>query len=237
MLRPGLAVVSSVVLLSISSCVPPSIVRAVAAGNPGCVYEIPRPDKVVALTLDDGPDSTTTPELLKILAANNARATFFLISGHLAGNDTLVTRLVSEGHEIGNHFSRNEASIGLRHRDFVRSFLTADSALRKFSPLRWVRPGSGHYNKRMIRTFTQHGYRCALGSVYPFDPQIPVSAYSTWVIRRNVRPGAIIILHDGGYKGRNTIKTLNTLLPDLRRDGYQVVTLTELTAPARAKTE
>ncbi len=211
-----------------TSCVPAPVVEGIAAGNPGCLYNVRRPDKVVAHTIDDGPDSTTTPELLRILAANDARATFFLISGNLPGNDSLVRRLVREGHEIGNHFSKNEASIGLSPREFVESLLTADSALRKFAPVRWVRPGSGHYNKRMIRTFRDHGYRCALGSVYPFDPQIPFPAYATWVVRRSVRPGSIIILHDGGYKGRNTIRTLNRVLPDLRRRGYRVVTLSEL---------
>jgi peptidoglycan/xylan/chitin deacetylase (PgdA/CDA1 family) len=173
---------------------------------------------------------------LRVLAANNARATFFLISGNLPGNDTLVARLVREGHEIGNHFSKNEASIALSPRDFVSSFLTADSALREFAPVRWVRPGSGHYNKRMIRTFRSHGYRCALGSVYPFDPQIPWPAYSRWMIQRQIRPGAIIILHDGTYKGRNTIKTLEHLLPELTRRGYKVTTLSELTARPEPRT-
>ena len=77
-------------LLTVSSCVPTGIVRAIAAGNPGCVYEH-----------------------------------FFLISSNVPGNDTLVKRLVREGHEIGNHFSENEASIALSPRDFERSFLTA----------------------------------------------------------------------------------------------------------------
>jgi peptidoglycan/xylan/chitin deacetylase (PgdA/CDA1 family) len=226
MLRPVLA---GITLLTASACMPAWLVNEVAAGNPGCLYNVPRDDKTIALTLDDGPDSTTTPELLRILATNNARATFFLISSHLAGNDTLVARLVREGHEIGNHFSENEASIALSPPAFVRSFLTADSALKKFAPVRWVRPGSGRYNERMVRTFRLHGYRCALGSIYPFDPQIPWPEYSTWMIRRQVRPGAIVILHDGGYKGRNTIKTLRTLLPELTRRGYRIVTLSELT--------
>lgn len=229
MLRPVLA---AIIVLTASACMPAWLVNGVAAGNPGCLYSVPRDDKTIALTLDDGPDSATTPELLRILADNNARATFFLISSHLPGNDTLVARLVREGHEIGNHFSENEASIALSPPAFVRSFLTADSVLKRFAPVRWVRPGSGHYNKRMLRTFREHGYRCALGSVYPFDPQIPWPAYSTWMIRRQTRPGAIIILHDGGYKGRNTIKTLNRLLPELARRGYRVVTLSELTTPA-----
>jgi peptidoglycan-N-acetylglucosamine deacetylase len=231
MLRPVLA---AIIILTPSACMPAWLVNGVAAGNPGCLYNVDRDDKTVALTLDDGPDSTTTPELLRILASNDARATFFLISGNVPGNDTLVARLVREGHEIGNHFSEDEASIALAPRVFVRSFLTADSVLRKFAPVRWVRPGSGRYNKRMVRTFKEHGYRCALGSVYPFDPQIPWPAFSRWMIRRHVRPGAIIILHDGGYKGRNTIKTLRTLLPELTRRGYRIVTLSELTAPTAA---
>ena len=232
MVRPVLA---TIVILSTSGCMPAWIVNGVAAGNPGCLYNVDRDDKTVALTLDDGPDSTTTPELLRILARNNARATFFLISGNMPGNDTLVAQLVREGHEIGNHFSENEASIALPPRAFLSSFLTADSVLKKFAPIRWVRPGSGRYNKRTVHTFKEHGYRCALGSVYPFDPQIPWPAYSRWMIRRHIRPGAIIILHDGGYKGRNTIKTLGTLLPELTRRGYRIVTLSELTTSTAAR--
>jgi len=225
------------IALSASACVPAWVVNSIAAGNPGCLYSVPRADRTVALTLDDGPDSTTTPELMKILAANDARATFFLISGNVPGNDTLIARLIREGHEIGNHFSENEASISLSPRAFERSFLTADSVLRRFAPVRWVRPGSGHYNKRMVRTFRQHGYQCVLGSVYPFDPQVRFPAFSAWMIRRNVRPGSIIILHDGTYKGRNTSKTLRKVLPDLTRRGYRVVTLTELTAAHRAQAQ
>src|SRR5687767_3153028 len=121
--------IAAIFLLTMSGCMPAWLVNNVAAAHPGCLYHVDRDDKTVALTLDDGPDSTTTPELLKILAINHARATFFLIGNKLPGNDTLVARLVREGHEIGNHFSEDKASIGLRPRAFVRSFLTTDSAL------------------------------------------------------------------------------------------------------------
>ncbi len=220
--------------LSTSASIPSCVLDSIAAGKPGCLYSVSRSDKTVALTLDDGPDSTTTPELLRILEENNARATFFLISSNVTGNDTLVERLVREGHEIGNHFSKNEASISLSPRDFERSFLTADSVLERFAPVRWVRPGSGHYNSRMVRTFRKHGYQCAIGSVYPFDPQIPFPGFASWSILRNVRPGSVIILHDGGYKGRNTRTTLRKVLPELTRRGYSVVTLSELTSIAPA---
>src|SRR5688500_12072277 len=108
----------AVLAVLMSSCIPASLVERIASVKPGCLYSVPRTEKVVALTLDDGPDSTTPPALLSILARNDARATFFLISGNLPGNDTLVRRLVREGHEIGNHLTRDEASISLSPREF-----------------------------------------------------------------------------------------------------------------------
>ncbi|MGI9043734.1 MAG: hypothetical protein ACR2GK_06365 [Gemmatimonadaceae bacterium] len=49
-----------------------------------------------------------------------------------------------------------------------------------------------------------------------------------------MRKGSVIVLHDGGYKGRNTIRVLSRLLPELRKRGYRVVTLSELVAAQRA---
>jgi len=203
-------------------------VNRIAESHPGCLYELAPREKLVALTIDDGPDAVTTPRLLRLLKEHNARATFFLISDRVTGNDSLASALVREGHEIGNHFSRNEASVRLSPTAFERSFLEADSVLRQFGPVRWVRPGSGFFNSRMLRVFQQHEYRCALGSVYAFDPQLPFSWYGASVMLRQVRSGSVIILHDGGYKGRNTEKVLRRMLPELARRGYRVVTLSTL---------
>ena len=211
-----------------AGCTPFSMVRDIAARNPGCLYYTRSQQKVVALTLDDGPDSTTTPQILDALRDNDARATFFLISSRVKGNDALVVRAISESHEIGNHMSRNEASISLTSEEFEESLLEADSVLRRFGSLRWARPGSGFHNLAIRSAMRRHGYQCALGSVYPFDPQLPFAGLTTASVLRTVRPGAVIVLHDGGYKGRNTIKVLPRLLQELRRRGYRVVTLSEL---------
>jgi peptidoglycan/xylan/chitin deacetylase (PgdA/CDA1 family) len=213
-----------------AACTPRPLVKEIARAHPGCVYELDSRKKIVALTIDDGPDDITTPRLLQLLHEHNAHATFFLISDRVAGNDSLVTEILRQGHEIGNHFSGNEASIRLPPATFKASFLRADSVLRQFAPVRWVRPASGFYNARMLRVFAQHEYQCALGSVYPFDPQLPFARYGAKVVLREVRPGAVIILHDGGYKGRNTEQVLRRILPELARRGYRVVTLSDLAA-------
>jgi peptidoglycan/xylan/chitin deacetylase (PgdA/CDA1 family) len=185
---------------------------------------------VVALTLDDGLDPASTPLILSELRRHGARATFFLIAERVRGRDELARRLVAESHEIGNHFTRDRASIRLGHDQFARDLEQAHEALAPFGPVRWARPGSGWYSQAMIATMAEQGYRCALGSVYPYDAAIPSANFSIRHILRNVRPGAILVLHDGGARGRRTARVLQTILPELKRRGFRVVTLSDLTA-------
>lgn len=212
----------------LAACTPRWLIREVAQSYPGCLYEIATSQRIVALTIDDGPHPHTTPAILEILAQHNARATFFLISSRVPGNDSLVARLLREGHEIGNHFSHDEPSIELSSFKFKRSFYEADSVLRRFTRMRWVRPGWALYNARMLNVFEASGYECAIGSVHPFDPQLPFPGHISRVVIRGAYPGAIVILHDFGYTGRNTVKALRRVLPELHRRGYRVVTLSEL---------
>jgi peptidoglycan/xylan/chitin deacetylase (PgdA/CDA1 family) len=86
----------------------------------------------------------------------------------------------------------------------------------------------------MIVTMEQHGYRCALGSIYPYDAAIRSPAFSRRHILHNLRPGGIVVLHDGGARGRRTADVLRMLLPELHRRGYRVVTLSELVALGKA---
>ena len=194
---------------------------------PGCLYRVPQRRPLIALTIDDGPDSTT-PLILDELRRHSAHATFFLISSQVAGHEATVQRMVREGHELGNHGTRDRPAIRLPYEEFVRDVSEAKRTLARFGSVRWARPGSGWYSQDMIEAFTRTGHRCALGSVYPFDGSIP----STWVARRhilgNARAGSVIVLHDGAGRGRRTLAVLQDVLPELRARGYRVVTLSEL---------
>jgi peptidoglycan/xylan/chitin deacetylase (PgdA/CDA1 family) len=203
-----------------------------AARHPGCLYRVPQPGRVVALTLDDGPDGATTPLILAELQREGARATFFVIAERVQGQEQLVQQLVAEGHELGNHFTQDRPSLGLSIGEFARDLEEAHRVLAPYGPVRWARPGSGWYSRAMIATMTRHGYRCALGSVYPYDATIPSATFASWHLLRNVRPGAILVLHDGGPRGRRTARVLRAVLPELRRRGFRVVTLSELAAAA-----
>jgi peptidoglycan/xylan/chitin deacetylase (PgdA/CDA1 family) len=200
----------------------------VAARHPGCLYHVPVAERAVALTIDDGPDPATTPLILAQLRQHDAKATFFLISDRVRRREQLVAQMVAEGHEIGNHFTQDRPGIRLSTDAFTRDLEQAHAVLTAFDTVRWARPGSGWYSQAMVIAMARKGYRCALGSVYPYDPTIPSVAYASWFIRRNVRPGAVVVLHDGGSRGIRTARTLRTVLPWLRQQGYRVVSLSEL---------
>lgn len=203
-------------------------VALLARRSPDVVYFVGTEEPVVALTIDDGPDPAATPKILDVLGRHDAHATFFLLASRVPGNEELVRRTVEEGHEIANHLVADEPSILLGDSEFERQLLEADSVLSDFAEVRWFRPGSGWYNDEMLSTLRRHGYQCALGSVYPFDPQVPSSWFATRYVLWNVRPGSIIVLHDYGARGDRTAKALTTILPELNRRGWRVVTLSEL---------
>jgi peptidoglycan-N-acetylglucosamine deacetylase len=219
-----LVIISAVAL----SMAPRWLVPHLAARFPGCLYAVETAVQAVALTIDDGPDSLTTPDLLRELRNHGAHATFFLISGNVADGDSTVAAMIAAGHEIGNHLTRDQASISLAPAGFDSAVVSAGRTLSRFGPVRWARPGGGRYNRRMVATMERLGYQCALGSLYPYDAEIASSRFSSAFVLAHVRPGAIIVLHDGGARGRRTTAVLHRLLPELRRRGLRVVTLSEL---------
>jgi len=230
----GLSVAGVIVLAAGTALwtAPEWLIDRAARRYPGCLYRVPTHRRLVALTIDDGPDPGSTPLILAELRRQEARATFFLIAERVRDREHLVRALVSEGHELGNHFTREVSSIRLSPRAFEADLLRAHEVLAPYGTVRWARPGSGWYSEGMIEMMRRHGYRCALGSVYPFDAAIPSASLATRYILRNVRPGSIVVLHEGGARGQRTAKVLGEVLPELRQRGYRVVSLSELAAAA-----
>ena len=195
---------------------------------PGVFYYADIEEPMIALTIDDGVDSIFTPQILEILERYQARATFFLISSTVPGNESIVRSIASSGHEIGNHLTEDKHSITLSPAEFESALVEAEKILAPFGKLRWLRPGGGWYNSTIVDIAHKYNYRVALGSIFPYDTHIPFSWFASWQILTNARPGSIIILHDGGKRGQRTVSTLNSILPQLKRQGYRIVTLSEL---------
>jgi peptidoglycan/xylan/chitin deacetylase (PgdA/CDA1 family) len=198
------------------------------ARSPEVIYSIDTDQPVVALTIDDGPDETYSRKILDLLKKHHAHATFFIITERVPGNEEILQRMVEEGHEIGNHLTEDEPSIKLTNQQFEQELIQSDQILSQYGEVVWIRPGSGWFNDEMLETINEHGYHLALGSVYPYDPQIGLAWYSAKYVLWKAKPGAVIVLHDYENRGKRTVAALEEILPQLEDRGYQVVTLSEL---------
>ncbi|MDJ0661205.1 MAG: chitin deacetylase family protein [Crocosphaera sp.] len=232
-------IIFSLLLLTVLFYQPRWLLKIIIKVAPGVYYFSETNEKVVAITIDDGPNSLTTPKILETLEDNEVKATFFLISERIENNENIIRNIVNKGHEIGNHMVKDEKSIVLSREEFEEEFLTADKTLNQFlshtsSKVKWFRPGGGWYTSQMLNIVKKYDYQTALGSIFPYDTHIGSSEFAYYSILSNLRPGAIIVLHDGGREGKSgnwgerTNETLNKVLPEIKNRGYQTVTLSEM---------
>ncbi|MEV8323427.1 polysaccharide deacetylase family protein [Kitasatospora sp. NPDC056731] len=178
--------------------------------------------RVVGLTIDDGPDPRYTPTVLALLQQYGIRATFFLVGECAAENTGLVREIADHGHHIGNHTWTHP---DLRHMsdEAVRDELERTSDLLYRTTGRqpsWFRAPGGDWSPVAMRVTTELGMRPMGWTVDPEDWATPGTAVITERILKNVRPGSIVLNHDGGGDRSQTVAALKAYLPVLVDQGY-----------------
>ena len=202
-------------------------VKRVGDFYPGVVFRVTTGERAVALTIDDAPHPDVTPGILNELRKHSARATFFVIGANAAAHPELLEAIRADGHEVANHLFTDRMSARLRNEQFVDELTRTDGLIQPCDEPKWCRPGSGVLTPRMVRLMQEHGYTPVAGTAYPVDLYTSVKLTVLHFLR-NVRPGAVLVLHDGGPNRVNSIQTVSLLLPRLREMGYRIVTLGEL---------
>jgi peptidoglycan/xylan/chitin deacetylase (PgdA/CDA1 family) len=210
---------------------PRALIRHFAHRWPDVLWEVNTKRNVVALTIDDAP-SEHTEQILGVLKAYDATATFFVIGSQVAGREEVLADIVRAGNELGNHAMHDEPSRSLGDDELslqiaaVRekihaAYKTADKQV----PSQYFRPGSGFFSDRMRALVNKLGFRLVLGSIYPHDPQIQYSWINAKHILSMLHPGGIIICHD---RRSWTVPMLRKVLKEAKERGYRVVSVSEL---------
>ncbi|MGC9373199.1 MAG: polysaccharide deacetylase family protein [Thermovirgaceae bacterium] len=215
-------IVTAIVLLCVSSVAAASI-----SSPPGPVMQGPDSVRAVALTFDDGPHRWHTPKLLEILRVRGIKASFFVVGKCAAENPRLLQKIHEEGHCIANHswshpdltrFAKDNLVFEIRYCNQVVEALTGKRP-------KFHRPPGGRWNDEVLRIVSAEGLLPVLWTVNGYDvPPRPPEELAELILRRT-RPGAIILLHDGGGA---TAEALPVIIEKLLSDDYLFVTLDQM---------
>ena len=193
--------------------------------TPNLVWRVKTDRPLVALSFDDGPDPEHTPKVLAILSQHGAHATFFVVGERALRHPDLIRRIREEGHEIGNHYFMDAAILGHSDADFLGYLDRTERAAGVAGPRKLFRPPGGVAWPGQLRLARSRGYTTVLGSAYPHDPMHPPAGYIRWLVKKNLAPGAIVILHDGIPDPSRSIEALPDILAAGRQGGLEFTTI------------
>ncbi len=203
----------------------PTLLRNTSLNGP-VAHRFRTRENEVWLTIDDGPDPEQTPQILDLLAAAGARASFFVIGKKVDWNRSLCRRIVAEGHTLENHtYSHPSGLFWAMPCCAIRSEIRRCShAIRVAAGVdpSWFRSPAGLTNSCVHPAAARAWLRvagwsvCGLDGLPGRDPRDVVAR-----ILRGLKPGAILLLHEG--EGRRSVETLKLLLDELAVRGFRCV--------------
>lgn len=193
--------------------------------------------KVVALTFDDGPTPGYGEQILDILRKLDVKATFFVNGRDVEKAPDLTRRMVAAGHELGNH-TYSHARMVLQSPAFIRDEIErTDAAIRGagYAEAIHFRPP---YGKKLV-ALPYYLWRTDRTTItWDIEPETypEIAADATRITEHVVtkaRPGSIILLHVMFGSRAESVKAVAPIITELKAQGYQFVTVSELLALQR----
>ncbi len=185
------------------------------------------PEKLIALSFDDGPNLVTTPKVLDVLEENGIKASFFLIGNNISDESAAVMKRAKKmGCDLENH-SLTHSQMSTLSEQEIRDEIAATSALVKKYVGRkpkFFRPPYINHNELMHKCIDLT-FICGMGCT-DWEPAVTAEQRAASVIK-NAADGQIVLLHD--MEGNdNTVEALKTIIPELKAQGFKFVTVPEL---------
>ncbi|WP_316520619.1 polysaccharide deacetylase family protein [Kitasatospora brasiliensis] len=180
--------------------------------------------RTVALTFDDGP-GPATGQILDLLAQYHAKAVFCEIGQNAAANPALVKRILADGHRLCDHSVHHPQPFAkLSHDKAAYEITTArDMIVHAGGPgteVGWFRAPGGGFNADNERITAGLGMSSLGWSVDPRDWSRPGVPAIVSTVQHQLKPGGVILMHDGGGDRGQTVAALKQLLPWLVEQGY-----------------
>jgi peptidoglycan/xylan/chitin deacetylase (PgdA/CDA1 family) len=211
----------------------PILYRILKPTFPSCLWAGAASSPKIALTFDDGPHPHYTPQLLQVLDRYKVPASFFWLGGCVNRSPAIACEVYRRGHWIGLHgydhrsFARLDSSALKQSLEKTQQAIAAACQLDP-SKVRDVRPPNGLFTPRTLNFLHEWNYRPVMWSVVPEDWVQPGVDVVVERVMKQVENGSLIVLHDGYYGGQDVAEITAQLIPQLRRAGFEFVTIDTL---------
>lgn len=184
---------------------------------------------MIALTFDDGPRAGRTMRIVESLKANDARATFFVVGKSIQGNESILKSIAGNGNEIGNHtyahaYITKQSEAG--RREAIVSVNTMVENITGSKPSTF-RPPGGYIDAVSQETLRGMGLPVIMWSIDTLDWKTRNTNATIQAVLSQVKDGDIILMHD---IHEPTVEAALVLIPELKKRGYQLVTVSEMAA-------
>ena len=193
------------------------------------MYKAETDQKIIALTFDDGPDNVHTPKVLDVLQKHHVRATFFLLGARVEKYPEIVKQIDQEGHEIGNHTfwhpELTKTGVANMKWEIKKNEQAIINVIDKKPNL--FRAPYGALNEPLVTALPELGYRAVGWSIDSEDWKGLSKDRIKQQVINGLHPGSIVLMHSAGNVD-GTAKALDELIPYLKKDGYQFVTVPEM---------
>jgi len=182
----------------------------------------------VAIGFDDGP-APDTSQFVTMLERSHAQATFFMIGEQVdASYRATLLRELRDGDVLGDHtFTHPDLVTSGEVSAELQKTIAVIRSLTGYTPCVF-RPPYGDYDQSVIQTARSLGLATVLWNVDPSDYTQPGTSTIVARVLEQVRPGSIIISHDGGGPRGQTLAAYPTIIARLRAQGYRIVTIPQL---------
>ncbi|MFQ5822614.1 MAG: polysaccharide deacetylase family protein [bacterium] len=179
-------------------------------------------NQYIYLTFDDGPDKEITPKLLDLLIRYDVKATFFLLGQKAELYPDIVSHIQKYGHTIGNHSFSHFKMLGKSKQRLIQEINQTDESLIKITGKkpRLFRPPYGIFGMNLLNVLEKTKHKLVLwnASVRDFKKQATSKKIKNQLIKI-VKPGQIILLHDGHPNSNNTLTALENAFEEFKEHG------------------
>jgi len=181
-------------------------------------------DENVYLTFDDGPDENITPRLLNLLNKYEIKATFFVVGQKAERHPETVLQIHQNDHVIGNHSYTHPHLIFKSKEVIEQEIKRTDKILLEITGKRptLFRPPYGQFGLAVLSVLKSTNHRMVLWSASSQDYKADASILRIEArIEKHVRPGKIVLMHDGHSQSPQMLRALETILEKIKEQGLK----------------